>query len=163
MNGRYMLSLLTCGALLGSGLIAGVFFAFSSFVMPALARLPPLPGILAMQSINVTVINRSFLGVLLGTAAACLVIAVASLSGWSEPGAGWRLAGSALYLLGVIGVTRAFNIPLNDTLAGLRPESVEAASLWPGYVAAWSKWNHVRTAAPLLAAACFLFALFGRK
>lgn len=163
MNGRYMLSLLTSGALLGSGLIAGVFFAFSSFVMPALARLPPLTGIAAMQSINVAVLNRYFLGVLQGTAAACLVIAVASLSGWSEPRAGWRLGGSGLYLVGVIGVTRAFNIPLNDALARLRPDSAEAARFWPGYVTAWSNWNHVRTAAPLLAAACFLVALLGRR
>jgi uncharacterized membrane protein len=41
-------------ALLGAAMIAGVFFfAFSSFVMPALARLPAAGGISAMQSINV--------------------------------------------------------------------------------------------------------------
>lgn len=39
-------------AALGCGLVAGVFFAFSSFVMPALKRLPPAQGISAMQSIN---------------------------------------------------------------------------------------------------------------
>ncbi len=47
-------------ALLGSALVGGVFFAFSSFVMKALARVPSPEGIAAMQSINVVVINPSF-------------------------------------------------------------------------------------------------------
>jgi uncharacterized membrane protein len=46
-------------ALLGAAMIAGVFFAFSSFVMPALARLPAAGGISAMQSINVVVLMVS--------------------------------------------------------------------------------------------------------
>ncbi len=49
-------------ALLGSAVIGGVFFAFSSFVMKALARVPASAGIGAMQSINVVVLNASFLG-----------------------------------------------------------------------------------------------------
>jgi hypothetical protein len=36
-----VLGVLTVGAALGCGVIAGVFFAFSSFVMTALAKLPP--------------------------------------------------------------------------------------------------------------------------
>ena len=55
-------------ALLGTALIGGVFFAFSSFVMKALARVPSPEGIAAMQSINVTVLNASFLGAFMGTA-----------------------------------------------------------------------------------------------
>jgi uncharacterized membrane protein len=42
------ISLLTFASALGCGLIAGVFFAFSSFVMRALARLPPARGVAAM-------------------------------------------------------------------------------------------------------------------
>ena len=40
---------LTLVSALGCGLIAGAFFAFSSFVMKALGRLPPPQGIAAMQ------------------------------------------------------------------------------------------------------------------
>jgi len=47
-----LLTVLPLLAALGSGVVAGVFFAFSSFVIPALARLPPAQGVLAMQSIN---------------------------------------------------------------------------------------------------------------
>ena len=42
----------TLATTLGCGLNAGVFFAFSTFVMPALKRLPAAQGIAAMQSIN---------------------------------------------------------------------------------------------------------------
>ena len=50
--------------------MAGVFFAFSTFVMQALARLQPAQGTEAMQAINRTVLNPWFPGVFLGTVAA---------------------------------------------------------------------------------------------
>jgi uncharacterized membrane protein len=152
------LPFLTLLSVLGCGLISGVFFAFSSFVMPALARLPPMQGVAAMQSINIAVINRWFLGAFLGTAALCLLLAVGSVITWSRPGAALRLGGCLLYLVGAIVVTAAFNIPRNDALAALPADSLEAANLWPRYVAEWSAWNHVRAAAPLLAAALLMLA-----
>ncbi len=51
----HLLFVLKLFAALGCGLIAGVFFAFSSFVMNALARIQPTQGIAAMQSINITI------------------------------------------------------------------------------------------------------------
>ena len=51
------LAALTVVAALGCGLNAGVFFAFSSFVMKALARLQPALGIAAMQSINLVAVT----------------------------------------------------------------------------------------------------------
>jgi uncharacterized membrane protein len=154
-----LLALVTLLAALGCGLSAGVFFAFSTFVMPALFRLPPQQGIAAMQSINVAAINIWLLGVLLGTAAACVLLAVSSPLAWSAPGGPLRFGGSLLYLLGCILVTRAFNIPRNDALAALSPESAEAASLWSQYVREWTAWNHVRAAAALLAALALTVAL----
>jgi uncharacterized membrane protein len=69
-------------AALGCGLVAGVFFAFSTFVMPALARLQPPQGITAMQSINITAINPLFMLAIFGTAAACLFLAISALLNW---------------------------------------------------------------------------------
>src|SRR5215831_6257539 len=85
---------------LGCGLVAGAFFAFSSFVMKALAQLPPAQGIAAMQSINIVVINPMFMTALFGTGLACLVLAISSLFRWGKPGAGYLLAGSLLYIVG---------------------------------------------------------------
>jgi len=144
---------------LGCGLIAGVFFAFSTFVMSALARLQPSQGIAAMQSINITVINPWFMTVLFGTAAACIVLAVSSLLRWHQPGAAYLLIGSLLYLVGTVGVTIVFNVPLNEALATVEPGSTDGVNLWASYLANWTNWNHVRAAAALAAAASFTIAL----
>jgi uncharacterized membrane protein len=150
---------ITLVSALGCGLIAGAFFAFSSFVMKALAQLPASQGIAAMQSINIVVINPVFMMVFLGTAAACLVLAVLSFVRWHKPGAAYLLAGSLLYLIGTILVTMLFNVPRNDGLAAVDPASVDGATLWTSYVSSWTTWNHVRTGAALGAAALFSIAL----
>jgi uncharacterized membrane protein len=143
---------------LGCGLIAGVFFSFSSFVMKALAKLPATQGIAAMQSINVVVINRWFITVFFGTAIICLVLAILSVFRWQTPGAGYRLIGSLLYLFGTILVTIVCNVPLNDSLAAVDPTNTNAGQVWASYVTAWTAWNHVRTIAALAAAAAFTAA-----
>jgi uncharacterized membrane protein len=142
-------------AALGCGLNAGVFFAFSTFVMPALARLQPPQGIAAMQSINITAINPLFMLALFGTAFACLFLAIAVLFKWQQPNTFYLLAGSLLYLVGTIAVTIAFNVPLNDALASVKPDSPEGATLWARYLSDWTFWNYVRTIASLAAAAVF--------
>ena len=146
-------------AALGCGLVAGVFFAFSTFVMLALARLQPPQGIAAMQSINITAINPLFMTAIFGTAAACIYLAISSLLKWHQPGAVYLLVGSLLYLVGTVGVTIAFNVPLNDVLAIVDPNSTEGANLWARYLTDWTMWNHVRTVAAIAAAALFTIAL----
>src|SRR5215203_2738800 len=65
---------LTAVMALGAGLVGGVFHAFSTFIMSALARIRPSQGIAAMQSINITVLNPWFLLPFVGTAAGCAVL-----------------------------------------------------------------------------------------
>src|SRR5919106_3967514 len=107
---------------LGCGLVAGVFFAFSSFVMPALKRLPPAYGIAAMQSINKLAVTPAFMTALFGTAVACLGMVAWAVIVSSERPAALVLAGDALYIVGTIGVTIACNVPLNNKLATLHPQ-----------------------------------------
>jgi uncharacterized membrane protein len=152
-----MTSILILLAALGAGLVAGIFLAFSNFVMPALARLPPAQGTAAMQSINLTVLNPIFFALFFGTAALGLALAALALLG-RAPGAPWLLAGALLYVAGCIGVTMAGNVPLNSALAALPPGGPEAARLWPHYRDRWTLWNTVRAAAALLAAAAFTLA-----
>jgi uncharacterized membrane protein len=152
---------LTLIAALGCGLIAGVFFAFSTFVMRGLARLPSPQGIAAMQSINVTAITPTFMVALFGTALVCVALAVTALFMLDEDFAVYVLVGGALYPVGTIGVTMAFNVPRNNALAAADPDSPEAATLWNRYVAEWTAWNHVRGAAALGAAASLAIALTG--
>lgn len=153
-----IIELLATTTTAGTALVAGVFFAFSSFVMPALARLPAAQGIAAMQSINVTVINRSFMTLLFGTALLCVVLAIASLGRTGEPGVWLRLLGAVAYLLGTIAVTIACNVPRNDALAQLTPDALDAAASWARFLREWTAWNHVRTASGVIAAVALLLA-----
>ncbi len=146
-------------AALGCGLIGGVFFAFSSFVMPALKRLPPAQGISAMQSINVLAVTPAFMAALFGTAAACVGLVAWAVISWGDRSTAPVLAGGALYLVGTIGVTMACNVPLNNMLAKLHPRGTEAAGRWDRFVTGWTAWNHVRTVAALAAAAALTVAL----
>jgi uncharacterized membrane protein len=149
----------TLATALGCGLVAGVFFAFSSFVMASLKRLPAADGIAAMQSMIIVAVTPVFMGALFGTAAACLGLMVWAVISWGEGPSALVLAGGTLYLLGTIGVTVACNVPLNNRLATLHPQGAEAAGYWAKYVTTWTAWNHVRTIAALAAAALLTVAL----
>ncbi len=56
-------------------------------------------------------------------------------------------------------MTMVCNVPLNDRLAALRPDTPEAAAVWSNYLTLWTSWNHLRTVAPLLSAILFMAAL----
>ena len=144
---------------LGCGVVGGVFFAFSTFIMKALKLIPPASGIAAMQNINVTVFNPWFITAFFGTAATCAVLTISSLLSWHRPGSAFLLVGSLLYLFGTILVTFAFNVPRNDALEAVDPASADGARVWKGYVPSWTAWNTVRTAAALAAAASLSIAL----
>ncbi len=89
----------------------------------------------------------------------CAIVATMSLFQWNAAGSAWVLAGSLFYLAGIIMVTMAFNVPLNEALAGVDPASAEASTLWARYLDQWVMWNHVRTVAGVAALASFIMAL----
>lgn len=159
MTNHFTLFGLKLFAAIGCGLVAGVFFAFSTFVMPALARLHPAQGIAAMQSINITAINPLFMFAIFGTAAICCFLSIASCFKWHSPDTAYLLISSLLYLVGAVGVTIAFNVPLNDALAATKPDSSEGATLWTKYLSQWTAWNHIRTIAALVSATLFSISL----
>lgn len=122
----------------GCALVGGIFFAFSSFVMSGLERLPPAQGVAAMQSINRSAVTPAFMAALFGTGAACLGLVVWSALGDEARPTAWVVAGGALYLVGAIGLTIARNVPLNDTLAALDPADAGSAAGWSAYARRWT-------------------------
>lgn len=150
---------LTVVGVLGTGLVAGVFCAFSTFVMKGLAALPPAQGVAAMKAINVTALRPAFMLVFTGSAVLCAVIAVVTFVLWPDEGTVELLLGSALYLFGSFGVTMVANVPRNDTLMRLDAGTAEAAAYWPEYVREWTVWNHVRMVASGAAAVSYVLAL----
>lgn len=151
--------MLTTVALLGSGLAAGTFLAFSSFVMPALARMPADRGMAAMQSMNITAMRPAFMSVLFGTALLCLVLAVLGFRALGTPYGRWLLVGALLYLAGAIVLTIVFHVPLNDELAALDPARPDSAAVWTRYLSRWGAANQLRWICPLGATAAFVLAL----
>lgn len=154
-----LLTALMVVTLLGAALIGGVFFAFSSFIMQALARLPAAQGIAAMQSINAAVLNRSFLGAFMGTAALSLLVGVLTILDRGTPSTAYGLAGALAYLGGTFLVTLLGNVPLNNRLAEVSATDPEAQALWTHYLKRWTRLNSLRTVAALAAALLFTLAL----
>lgn len=151
---------LMIAAALGSALTGGVFFAFSTFVMAALARLPTAQGIAAMQHISVTVINPWFMSAFIGTGALGVAASVSVLNDGGGAEVPLAIAGAGLYLVGSIAITSGYHQPRNLALAELDPASGEATARWARYRHEWLPWNHVRTIASLAAAAAFMIALW---
>jgi uncharacterized membrane protein len=143
----------------GCGLMGGILFAFSNFVMQALSLQPAASGIRTMQEINIQIVNPLFLTIFIGTPVAAAFLTALAMRSFSQPGARLLLIGSVLYLVGTLAVTVAFNIPLNNQLAIQDPMSVDASGQWIQYVAKWIRWNHVRTIASLTAAALLTLAI----
>jgi len=151
---------LALAASVAAGCVGGVFFAFTAFVMPALNRLPAAAAVVAMQSINVMAVRAPLMLALFGTAAVCVVAAVLGIGAWSTPSGPLLVVGAAAYLVGVIGVTGAGNVPLNNRLAVMEPGAADAAADWSRFTSPWTRLNSVRTVASL--AAAVLFALAAR-
>ena len=156
---QFVLILSLVAAAIGSGLVAGIFFAFSTFIMTAFSRIPVEQAIAAMNSINVTIVRSPFMALFVPTAILCLVIAALALMNWRGGASALMLAGAALYIVASFLSTIIFNVPMNDALAKVSGGGAEATALWATYLRDWTWWNHVRTAASLLASVAFVRAL----
>lgn len=153
MTGKAATVLILVSAL-SSALVAGMFYAFSSFVMAALGRIPANEGINAMNSINVTVITPSFMVFFMGSALLGIVLGGWALLSISQFDSQLVLLACLLYVVGCFGVTMVFNVPLNNQLAATSP--TDGNVFWQSYLQTWTMWNTVRTAAAALAAVVFV-------
>ncbi len=145
-------------AAVGSGLVGGVLFAFSSFVMPALRRIPPTQGISAMQSINRQAPTFAFMSLVGATAVVSAGVGIHAALNRDEPGTAWIATGTAAYLAAIV-ITGAFNVPRNDRLATFDASTPAAADYWQTFLSEWVVGNHVRTACCIVAAASYTAAL----
>ena len=153
-DATFVLTLLSA---LGCGLAAGVFFAFSTYVMPAWGRLPAAQGIAAMNAINV-VAPRPFVLAQGGAAAVCVAAAVAVLLDWDAAYGWYVLAGTLLYVLSIVVLTGGYHVPRNNELARAEGEP-GAPETWARYQREWTAANHLRAVGPLIACALMALAL----
>ncbi|MDF0603196.1 DUF1772 domain-containing protein [Psychromarinibacter sp. C21-152] len=106
-------------AVLAYALVGGVFLAFSDFIMRALSVTSGHGGAEAMQAINREVFRWVFMTHFLGLSPVSLLIAACgAIVVENGPGMVMMVAGLT-YFLGCFGVTVGFNVPMNETLAGM--------------------------------------------
>jgi uncharacterized membrane protein len=149
----------TVAAAVASALVAGVMFAFSTSVMPALGRRPAPEGIAAMQAMNSAILNPAFGLAFGGAALLCAVLAVTAPFTVDESHALLRGLGAALYLVGTFGVTMAINVPMNVELDAADAAAPEGTAVWRRYLRRWTAWNTLRTILGAAASALLVISL----
>lgn len=157
------MSMIICGllwfAIISIGLMAGVYFTFSAFVMRSLDVIEKPSGMLAMQSINRVIQRSTFLPLFFASTLACIALAIVAILDLSDPAALATLSGSILYVVGMFVVTVAFNVPLNNALEATNADSSDGDAMWRRYMQRWTVWNHVRTFSCTAAFALLILAL----
>jgi uncharacterized membrane protein len=141
----------------GSAVIAGLMFAFSTAIMPALRKQTPGEGMRAMQHVNRLIQNPLFLLVFAGTALVCALVAIGTVLD-EQPHPALRAIGALLYLIGTFGVTMVVNVPMNNKLDAQRDDAA-GHEYWNRFLAGWLPWNHVRTLAGIAAAVLMVLSL----
>ncbi|MCZ2263710.1 DUF1772 domain-containing protein [Isoptericola sp. QY 916] len=131
-----------------TGLAGGVFAAFSTFVMPGLRRLDPAAAAAAIAAINEDAVRPPFMTLFGAAVVVPAGSAVVGLVGGYD-GAWLVVASAVLVVVGMLGVTAAGNVPLNNHVMAHRD-----AAGWAAFDRPWSRLNHVRTVT--CAAACAL-------
>ena len=144
------------------GLMAGVYFTFSAFLMRSLDAIDAPAGMIAMQSINRIIVKSSFLPIFFASSAACAGLVALALLDLAAPGATAALAGGATYVVGMFLVTVAGNVPLNNRLEATKADGPEGPDMWALYLKKWTAWNHLRTLACTVSMVLLVFAISAR-
>lgn len=147
-------------SILAYAIVAGVFLAFSDFIMRSLAHTGGMGGVEAMQIINREVFRWVFMTLFLGMAALSALIVVYGALNFAGGPHLLIILGALVYLIGCFAVTVFFNVPMNEALAKMDLSTDATRDYWTGiYLPHWTMWNTVRTCACALAAAMMLFGL----
>ena len=147
-----------------NSMAAGVMFIFSNTIMPALATLEAEEGITTMNTINDIIVNPFFILVFFGG----LVSAFPAYSMWKNPGEYcdparyYGVATTVVFFFGNFLVTGTQNVPMNNALLAVDPDSEEGADYWENtYLTTWVAWNTARgifaTLAAILGSLCLRF------
>ncbi len=146
---EFLLASLAWAMALCAGLMAGIYAAFSAFIMRSFATLDTADAIAAMNAINTVILRSSFMPLFVGSTLIALLLILVGLWQWGEPGANEAFSGGLIYLFGMFIVTAAGNVRLNNALAKVAGDDEEAVQVWLDYRKRWTRWNTLRTVASL--------------
>ena len=146
-----IVSLALTVAALGAGLMAGVYFAFSAFIMRAFDRLGAARAADAMNAINEVILRSWFMALFYGSTLLYAILAAVAVFAGDLAGRQVLFAAGAVYVVGMFVCTVVFNVPLNDRLAESVNEDSTIGETWAQYLKYWTRWNHLRTLCSLAA------------
>jgi uncharacterized membrane protein len=151
MKKQYMLLIIATTI---TGLMAGLFYSWSVSVTPGIGRLGDREYLASFQAMNRAIVNPVFLICFLG-AALLLPICTFMNYGQTVSNRFWFLLGASLfYIGGVIVITFAGNIPLNNALDRFdiaRSSAEQMAALRAQFENRWNTLNHIRSVAATIA------------
>ena len=140
-------------AALGAGLMAGVYFAFSTFIMRSFDRLGAVQAADAMNSINEVILGSWFMILFFGSTLLYAALAGFAVYDTDLAGRGWLFAAGLVYVVGMFLCTALFNVPLNNRLAAAGDDDNVKAETWKHYFVHWTRWNHLRAMCSLITVA----------
>ena len=138
------------------GVMGGVYFAFSTFVMRSLNELPATTAIAAMNSINRVIIKSLFMPLFFGSSLLAMVLVVIGMLFPDSTPHHYCTAAGLIYLGGMLVCTIMRNVPLNNRLAQYDMHKSDAGVTWREYNLYWTRWNHVRTISSIVALAMLI-------
>jgi len=138
-------------AAIGAGLMAGVYFAFSGFIMRALDQLGAARAADAMNAINAVILRSWFMALFFGSTLLYAALAAIAVFDTSLDGRGLLFAAALIYVAGMFVCTAVFNVPLNNRLAAAADDERVKAETWVHYFTHWTRWNHLRSICSLIA------------
>lgn len=150
-------------AMMGAGLMAGVYFAFSAFIMRALDQLGAATAADAMNAINRVILRSWFMTLFFGSTLLYAVLAGVALFHPEMAGRWLVFSAGLIYLVGMFLCTALFNVPLNNRLAHSNRADNDAAEDWADYSIRWIRWNHLRLACSLAALMLSIYHLIGYR
>jgi uncharacterized membrane protein len=143
-------------ATLLTGVMAGLYFAFSIAVMPGLGACGDRTFTEAMRAVNRKILNGWFGLAFAGAPLVILVAGALHLGGEAKPVVFWTLAAFLLYAL-TLAITFRVNVPLNNEFDAAEDGDVTAAR--QAFERPWVRWNHARTLLGIASLGCLAWAL----
>lgn len=134
-------STILAAAILLTGIVAGIFFAWSNAVMPGIGKLDDLEFLQAFKSMNRVILNKAFLSVFGGAMIAVFLVPVFHFALVPKALFWFYVSIFVLYAVGVLGVTVNGNIPLNELLDTAHLETMSTHEIEVLRERVESKWN----------------------
>ncbi len=146
-------SLILFGAVVLTGLSAGLFYAWSVSVIPGTQRITATTYLETMQAINRAILNPAFFLIFFGSAVLLGLSCIGQFN--TSRMAFWLLLLSSIfYLAGTVGVTGLGNVPLNNELDNLNLTELTSNKLEEFrqyYETNWNRLHLIRTVFAVMA------------